>query len=120
LILIANADGKIKDVEYQMLLGLAENLGLNKTEFEQVFQTGIQVKMPVQLGDRILQFHRMVLLMNVDEVAADKEKEMIRVMGTMLGLNQQAVELVLSEMSFYPNNLIPPDRMIQIFTKYLN
>ena len=120
LILIANADGKIQGIEYEMLLGLAENLGLNKTEFEQVFQTGIQVKMPVQLGDRILQFHRMVLLMNVDEVASEKEKEMIRAMGTMLGLNQQAVELVLSEMSFYPNNLIPPDRMVQIFTKYLN
>lgn len=120
LILIANADGKIKEIEYQLLLGLAANLGVSKEDFEKVFQPGVEVEMPKQLGDRILQFHRMILLMNVDMDASTAEMDMIRKMGIMLGLNAQAIEIVLSEMKEYPNNLIPPDRMVQIFTKYLN
>jgi uncharacterized tellurite resistance protein B-like protein len=120
LILIANADGKIKEIEYQLLLGLAANLGVSKEDFEKVFQPGVEVEMPKQLGDRILQFHRMILLMNVDMDASTAEMDMIRKMGIMLGLNAQAIEIVLSEMKEYPNNLIPADRMVQIFTKYLN
>jgi len=120
LILIANADGKIKEIEYQLLLGLAANLGVSKEDFEKVFQPGVEVAMPKELGDRILQFHRMILLMNVDMDASSAEMDMIRKMGIMLGLNAQAIEIVLSEMREYPNNLIPPDRMVQIFTKYLN
>ena len=120
LILIANADGKIKEIEYQLLLGLAGNLGVSKEEFELVFQKGIEVVMPKELGDRILQFHRMILLMNVDMDASPAEMDMIRKMGIMLGLNAQAIEIVLNEMKEHPNNLIPPDRMVQIFTKYLN
>lgn len=120
LILIANADGKIKEVEYQLLIGLAANLGVSKEDFEKVFQPGIQVSMPKNLGDRILQFHRMILLMNVDMDPSPSEIEMIRKMGIMLGLNPQAIELVIDEMKSYPNNLIPPDRMVQIFSKYLN
>lgn len=120
LILVANADGKIKEAEYQLLLGLAGNLGVTKEDFDKVFQPGVEVSMPKTLGDRILQFHRMILLMNVDMDASPTEIEMIRKMGIMLGLNPQAIELVLAEMKTYPNNLIPPDRMVQIFSKYLN
>lgn len=120
LILVANADGKIKEIEYQLLLGLAANLGVSKEDFEKVFQPGVEVAMPKEFGDRILQFHRMILLMNVDMDASSAEMDMIRKMGVMLGLNAQAIEIVLNEMKEYPNNLIPPDRMVQIFTKYLN
>ena len=120
LILVANADGKIKEVEYQLLLGLAANLGVSKEDFDKVFEPGVEVSMPKQLSDRIIQFHRMILLMNVDMDASPAEMDMIRKMGIMLGLNPQAIEIVLSEMKAYPNNLIPPDRMVQIFTKYLN
>lgn len=120
LILVANADGKIKEVEYQLLLGLAANLGVSKEDFDKVFEPGVEVSMPKQLSDRIIQFHRMILLMNVDMDASPAEMDMIRKMGIMLGLNAQAIEIVLSEMKAYANNLIPPDRMVQIFTKYLN
>ncbi len=120
LILVANADGKIKEAEYQLLVGLAANLGVTQEQLEQVFLPGIEVTMPKTLGDRILQFHRMILLMNVDMDASPAEIEMIRKMGIMLGLNPQAIELVLNEMRTYSNNLIPPDRMVQIFSKYLN
>lgn len=120
LILVANADGKIKEAEYQLLLGLAANLGVSPEEFQKVFETGVDITLPKTDADRILQFHRMILMLNVDADAAPAEIDMVRKMGIMLGLNPQAIEIVLEEMKTYPNNLIPPDRMVQIFTKYMN
>jgi uncharacterized tellurite resistance protein B-like protein len=120
LILVANADGKIKEAEYQLLLGLAAQMGVSKEEFEKVFETGVEISLPKNDADRILQFHRMILMLNVDADASPVEIDMVRKMGIMLGLNPQAIELVLEEMKTYPNNLIPPDRMVQIFTKYMN
>lgn len=120
LILVANADGKIKEAEYQLLLGLAGHMNVTKTEFERVFETGVEITLPKTDADRILQFHRMILMLNVDADAAPAEIDMVRKMGIMLGLNPQAIEIVLEEMKTYPNNLIPPDRMVQIFTKYMN
>jgi hypothetical protein len=62
----------------------------------------------------------MILMLNVDADPAPAEIDMVRKMGIMLGLNHQALEIVLEEMKTHPNNLIPPDRMVQIFTKYMN
>ena len=120
VILVANADGKIKEAEYQLLLGLAANLGVSQEELQKVFDLGVEVEMPKTDADRILQFHRMILMLNVDADAAPAEIEMVRKMGIILCLNPQAIEIVLEEMKTYPNNLIPPDRMVQIFTKYMN
>jgi uncharacterized tellurite resistance protein B-like protein len=120
LILVANADGKIKEVEYQLMLGLAAHMQVSKEDFDKVFQPGVEVKLPKTDADRILQFHRMILMLNVDADASPVEIDMVRKMGIMLGLNPQAIELVFEEMKTHPNNLIPPDRMVQIFTKYMN
>lgn len=120
LILVANADGKIKEAEYQLMLGLAGHMNVSKEDFEKVFEPGIEIAMPKNDADRILQFHRMILMLNVDADASPIEIDMVRKMGIMLGLNPQAIEIVFEEMKTYPNNLIPPDRMVQIFTKYMN
>jgi hypothetical protein len=120
LILVANADGKIKEAEYQLMLGLAAQMGVSKDEFEKVFETGVEISLPKSDADRILQFHRMILMLNVDADPSPNEIDMVRKMGIMLGLNPQAIELVFEEMKTHPNNLIPPDIMVQIFTKYMN
>ncbi len=120
LIIVANADGKIKEAEYQLLLGMAGHMQVSKEDFEKVFEPGVEVTLPKTDADRILQFHRMILMLNVDADASPVEIDMVRKMGIMLGLNPQAIEIILEEMKTYPNNLIPPDRMVQIFAKYMN
>jgi hypothetical protein len=120
LILLANADGVINEAEYQLLLSLAQNIGISEEDFEMVFSPNISLSAPKDFGERILQFHRMILLINVDNHPSPLEIEVIRNLGIMLGLNPQATELIICEMKSHPNNLIPPDRMIQIFSKYLN
>jgi hypothetical protein len=77
--------------------------------------------MPPKLEvDRIVQFHRLVLLMNVDLETSHLEINYIKEAGIRMGLNPLAIEQVLNEMNSFPNKIIPPERLLEIFQLYHN
>ena len=77
--------------------------------------------MPPKLEvDRIVQFHRLVLLMNVDLEISHLEVKYIREAGIRMGLNPMATDKVLNEMNKYPNKVIPPERLFEIFQLFHN
>jgi uncharacterized tellurite resistance protein B-like protein len=120
LMKLANADNVIQESEYQFILNVAMQLGLTPSDVTSVFQQKVAYKLPEQEVQRIVQFHRLVLLMNVDQDASYSEKELIREIAKRMGLRMQAVDSVLQEMYNYPNRVIPPERLIEIFTLYHN
>ena len=58
--------------------------------------------------------------MNVDSNISEKEIEYIKEAGMKMGLHPEAVAEVLRVMNDYPNRIIPPDHLIQIFKVYHN
>lgn len=120
LVRLANADKEIKEIEFQFIMSIAAQLGVTPEEFRSIFDTYIEQKPPKMEGDRIVQFHRLVLLMNVDTETSEVEMAKVRKLGVKMGLNAQAIETVLKEMHDYPNKVVPPDRLIEIFTLYHN
>jgi len=71
-------------------------------------------------SQRILQFHRLVLLMNVDQETSQVEIHKIREMGLHMGLRSEAIDTVLKEMHKYPNKVVPPKELLEIFTRFYN
>ena len=67
MIAFAKADQDLKDTEYNFLFGVAVSLGIEKEIFDSLLKKQIKVVIPKTQADRILQFHRLVLLMNVDQ-----------------------------------------------------
>ena len=67
MIAFARADYSIKDSEYDFLLGVAHQLGVDKETFDTLFEVKVEKIIPKTQAERILQFHRLVLLMNVDQ-----------------------------------------------------
>lgn len=120
LVKLANADHEIKEIEFQFIMSIAAQMGVTPEEFRSIFDTYAEHTPPKLEGDRIVQFHRLVLLMNVDTEITQEELTKIRKMGMMMGLNTQAIETVLNEMHQYPNKVVPPDRLIEIFSLYHN
>jgi hypothetical protein len=120
LIKLASCDKKVRDKEYFFILAIAERLGISKKEFEPLFEEYIEFTPPASEFDRILQFHQLVLLMNVDQEPRVKEMEFIKDLGIRMGLNPLATNKVLSEMTNYPNNIMPADRLIEIFSEQYN
>ncbi len=119
MIAFARADHVISDSEYHFLMSVAEQLGVDQETFESLFETKVKKIMPKTQAERILQFHRLVLLMNVDE-QHELEVTKLHNIGLGMGLPPSAIEQVLEIMHKYPNKIVPPDVLINIFKAHYN
>ncbi|WP_340202682.1 TerB family tellurite resistance protein [Ascidiimonas sp. W6] len=113
MITFAKSDQEVKDSEYNFLLAVASQLGVTKRTFDHLFGTTAK-RTPIKPeSERILQFHRLILLMNVDGHQHPEELRELRNYGLKMGLHPQATETVLKIMDQYPNKIIPPDILFQ-------
>lgn len=120
LVKLAQTDLQIRTSEFEFLQQIAQQLGVSESDFHQVFEKYIAFTPPKFEFDRIVQLHRLVLLMNVDQDTNEKEISLIKNLGMRLGLNSLAIAEVLKVMHQFPNKVIPPDILISIFKTYHN
>ena len=120
LIQMAKADGEVREAEFQFLFSLAAQLNVTPEEFKQLFEKNIKFQAPKLEVDRIVQFQRLILLMNIDLEIDESEMDFIKTVGIRMGLSPSATNTVLSEMHNYQNKIIPPERLIQIFNIHHN
>jgi hypothetical protein len=120
LIKLAKADNELRDIEFDFLLNMAVQMGVTKEDFKLLFEQYIAFLPPKLEADRIIQFHRLVLLMNVDAKVSTEELDYIKETGIRMGLNSLATNDVLRLMSDYPNNVIPSEKLIELFGLYHN
>jgi len=120
LIAFARSGKELKNVEYDFLVIIANQIGVDKTEFDNLLQNPVPHINLQSESERIVQFHRLILLMNVDRKIEPKELEKIHQLGLRMGLNIQAIDKTLKTMHEYPNNNIPPEVLLAIFKTYYN
>lgn len=120
LIKMAKADKEIREIEFQFLLSIAAQLGVTKDEFKLLFEQYIEFRPPKLEFERIVQFQRLILLMNIDMNIDESELNYIRDLGIRMGLHPMATAEILKVMHEYPTKVIPPDRLIGIFKTFHN
>ena len=120
LIQLAKADEEVREAEHQFLLSISVMLEIDPEAFAKLFDEFIDFEPPALEMERIVQLQRLVLLMNVDLEIDGDELATIRDLGMRMGLHASAVNSVLEEMHNYENKMIPPDRLIAIFTTFHN
>ena len=120
MIAFAKIDGHINEPEYDFLLGIASQLGVNRTAFDALFENQSEHVIPKTEGERILQFHRLVLLMSIEQLQEETEVGRLHNIGLDMGLPPSAIDQVLSVMHQYPNNVVPPNVLIDIFKAHYN
>ena len=120
LIAFARTGKAIKDVEYNFLVIIANQIGVSKIEFDKLLKKPVaHINLQTE-SERIVQFHRLLLLMNVDKEIENSELEKIHQLGLKMGLNIQAIDKTLEIMRQYKNNNIPPEVLLRIFKTYYN
>lgn len=120
MIAFARVDDTIKDSEYDFIFNVAQDLGVTKKAFDALLGETREAIIPKKLGQRIVQFHRLLLLMNIDQKQHLSEIRKLHEIGLKMGLSPAAIDEVLTEMHKYPNNAIPPKKLIQIFRNHFN
>lgn len=120
MIAFARVDEKLKQSEYTFLLGVASNLGVEKGVFEGLLLEKAEKKVLKNQTDRIVQFHRLMLLMNIDQEQHRLEIQRLHDIGLSMGLPPSAVSKVLEVMHHYPDKIVPPEVLLKIFTAHHN
>lgn len=120
MISLARADQEVRASEFDFLWGVAEQMGVSRADFEGLFEHPARVIIPRTMAERILQFHRLVLVMNVDRKASLREIDKLHNIGLRMGLPPSAIDQVLALMHQYPDRIIPPQVLFDIFRAHYN
>lgn len=120
MIAFARVDNSLKQSEYDFLFNVAQSLEVSKRQFDGLFQREVEHVIPKSQAERLVQFNRLILLMNIDEENNLKEIERLHDIGLRMGLPPSAIEQVLSIMHEYPNKIVPPEIIINIFKAHYN
>lgn len=120
LVKMARVDSEISSMELEFIQQIAIMLGVEKDHVMALIGEDIAFKPPKSEFERILQFHRLVLLANVDLQIEGEEIIALQKAGIKLGLRPEALTAVILEMPKHQHGMIPTDRMLQIFTTYHN
>lgn len=120
MIAFARADEVIRESEYRFLSGVAQLLGIDKNTFDSLFHTTSgKIRLPSDT-ERILHFHRLLLLMNIDEEQHLSEISRLHNIGLALGLPPSGIDQALRVMHRYPDKIIPPEVLLSIFRSHYN
>lgn len=120
LILLAHADDKVTQAEYDFIKRMASRLDITPMEVDELF---VDPKPSVPIFsemDRIVHFHRLILLMNVDRETHANEVASIRNFGLKMGIRPGVIDQVLSQMELYEDKIIPSDELLKIFQAHYN
>ena len=120
MIAFAQIDANIKSIEYKFLLGVAKQLEICQEDFDYLFQHPVTYVHLKSHSERIVQFHRLVLLMNLDQNICDKDLRKLHNFGLRMGLSHESINKVLDVMESFPNKIVPPDFLIEIFKVQYN
>ncbi|MBP0903920.1 TerB family tellurite resistance protein [Mariniflexile gromovii] len=123
MIAFAKYDKDIKHMEYNFLLGVAKQLEISREDFDYLIEHPINYIHLKSHSERIVQFHRLVLLMNIDGDNGDNNsKNAIKLynFGLRMGLSHESITKVLYLMESFPNKIVPPDVLIDIFKTQYN
>jgi hypothetical protein len=120
MIAFAQTNENIKSIEYRFLFGIAKQLDISKEDFDYLIEHPVTYVHLKSHSERIVQFHRLVLLMNLDHEINPKELVKLHNFGLRMGLSHESINRVLDLMDSFPNRVVPPDFLIDIFKVQYN
>ena len=120
MIAFAKADKDLKRIEYNFLLSIAKQLDVSREDFDYLIEHPVNYVNLKSHSERIVQFHRLVLLMHIDQERTQAEIVKLYNYGLRMGLNHESITKVLYLMEGFPNMMVPAEVLIDIFKVQYN
>lgn len=126
MIAFAKYDKDIRKIEYNFLLGVAKQLDITREDFEYLLENPVSYVHLKSHSERIVQFHRLVLLMNIEQQYGEGDENnragvtKLYNFGLRMGLSHESITKVLYLMESFPNKIVPPDVLIDVFKTQYN
>jgi len=120
MITVAKSDNELKFEELNFIKSVAKSLEVSNYDLEQIIKTPAENVVFSSESERILQFHRLLLVVVIDQKTTQNEIIALKNFGLKMGLPSLAIDEVFTVINDYPKKLIPPTDLIEIFKKYYN
>ncbi len=120
MIAFARIDNNLKAIEHKFLIGVAKQLEITREDYDYLLENPVTHINLKSHSERIVQFHRLILLMNLDNVITNKELIRLHNFGLRMGLSHESINRVLDLMESFPDKIVPPDFLIDIFKTQYN
>src|SRR5690554_7729420 len=89
MISFAKSENDLKPIEYSFLLAIAKQLEISREDFDYLLEYPINYFPLKSHSERIVEFHRLVLLMNISEEHRHKERIKLFNYGIRMGLSHE-------------------------------
>lgn len=120
MIAFSIVDGELHSREYEFLWLIANELKIDKAVFDDLFHQEVKPLVIKSESQRIQQFYRLALLMQVDGVMHEKEENAIRQIAINMALDPSVTKRILLMIKMSPTGMIDPDYLIEAFKKQHN
>jgi hypothetical protein len=120
LINFARIDHRLNEKELDFLRAISRRLDVDESVFESLVRSPLPTLKLESLSDRLVQFHRLFMLMNIDEDQDPSEVEALYNYGLSMGLPVSAIRQLLEVMHEYPDRIVPADVIVKIFHAHYN
>ncbi|WP_055448929.1 hypothetical protein [Lacinutrix mariniflava] len=120
MIAFAKTDKKLKRIECNFLLGISKQLNISRADFDYLIEHPINYVNLESYSERIVQFHRLVLLIDIDQERTQTEIVKLYNYGLRMGLSHESINKVLYLMEGFPNMMVPAEVLIDIFKVQYN
>ncbi len=120
LIVLAKADNIVTESEYDLIFKLATAMDISKEVVDSLFESPVPSVVQESELQRITHFYKLMLVMNVDQEAHDKELVVIRNFGVKMGIRPGVIDQMLFKMEQYEDKIIPSEEIMKIFQTYYN
>ena len=120
MIAFAKEDDTLKPIEFNFLLGVSKQLNISREDFDYLIFNpvgGITLK---SYSERIVQFHRLILLTHLDSSKNPAEEAKLFNYGLKMGLNNNTILRVLYLMDGFPDRNVPAAVLIDLFRTQYN
>lgn len=118
---LAAADGILSKVEGIYIKNVAERLGVS---LDDLMNFDPKIEPTLELPDREYKiyalFHRLAIIIMIDNVIDEREKHYCFTMGIKMGLHPNAVGEIIDHVVARGSMNVTPAEVMDIFRKYLN
>jgi len=120
MILFAKSNEKLEQPEHTFLLGIAKQLHISAKDFNNLINHPITYNCIKCYSERIIQFYKLVRLMQTENITTRSENFKIYNYGLRMGLNHNAISNVLFLMDRFKDLMIPDDVLLDAFKVQYN
>ena len=120
LINLSRIDGRENLNEINFINSVADRLGISRKDLKQIREKSNKVAFspPENMYQMMMQYHRLIVLMGIDRIISNEEKEFCAKLGLKMKLKKKAINEIIDKAIDTPRHIISVDEIEQVFYRH--